>query len=132
VFAAIPFRIPRLASALAVAGAAVTVVGALSLRDASLPNALTFHWGAFYAITAGSYFALPFVRRGDILMVAGWLVLVSGVGPCALGQEISAPNMFADMAGAATAAAPIYIARWRQIAQGDVRNPRRRQTDQEV
>jgi hypothetical protein len=132
VFAAIPFRIPRLAAALAVAGVAVTLVGALSLRGATLPNVITLHWAVFYAVTAGGYLALPFVRRGDILMVAGWLVLVSGVGPCALGQEISAPEMFADMAGVATAAAPIYIARLRQIAQGDVRNPRRRQTDQEV
>jgi hypothetical protein len=132
VFAVIPFRIPRLAAALAVGGCAVVMVGALSLRSASLPNVITLHWAIFYAVTAGGYLALPFIRRGDILMVAGWLVLASGVGPCVLGQEISAPDMFADMAGVATAAAPIYIARLRQIAQGDMRNPHRRQTDKEV
>jgi hypothetical protein len=132
VLVATPFRIPRLAAALAVAGCAIVLVGTLSLKSASLPNLITLHWAIFYAVTAGGYLALPFIRRGDILMVAGWLVLASGVGPCVLGQEISAPNMFADMAGVATAAAPIYIARLRQIAQGDMRNPRRRQTDKEV
>ena len=131
-FAALPLRIPRLAAALAVAGCAVALVGALSLNSADLPNLITLHWAIFYGVTAGGYLALPFIRRGDILMVAGWLVLASGVGPCILGQEISAPNMFADMAGVATAAAPIYIARLRQIAQGDLRNPRRRQTDREA
>lgn len=131
-FAAIPFRIPRVAAAIAVAGCAVALVGAVSLRTLAFANVITAHWAVFYGITAGGYLALPFIRRGDILMVAGWLVLASGVGPCVLGQEISAPNMFADMAGVATAAAPIYIARLRQIAQGDMRNPRRRQTDKEA
>ena len=125
-------RIPRLAAALAVAGAAATAVGLLTLRGAALPNVITVHWASFYVITAGGYAALPFVRRGDVLMVASWLVLAAGVAPCVAGQEISAPHMFADMAGVLAAAAPIYIARLRQVAQGDTRNPRRRQTEHET
>jgi hypothetical protein len=40
--------------------------------------------------------------------------------------------MFADMAGVLLAAAPIYIARLRQVAQGDTRHPRRRQSEREI
>ena len=130
--AATTLRIPRLAAALAVAGGAVTRVGLLTLRGAAAPNSLTLHWATFYGVTAGSYAALPFIRRGDVLMVAGWLVLVAGVAPCATGQEISAPHMFADMAGVITAAVPIYIARMRQLAQGDTRAHRRRQSEREL
>jgi hypothetical protein len=69
------------------------------------------------------------MRRGDVAMVAMWLVLGVGVAPCFSGQELSAPHMFADLAGVLMGAAPIYIARFRQIAQGDVRPYRRRETD---
>ncbi len=124
-------RLPRLAAALCVGGGAVAAVGLLTARDVAASNPITTHWATFYGITAASYAALPFVRRGDILMVAGWLVLAAGVAPCVLGQEISAPHMFADMAGVATAAAPIYIARMRQLAQGDIRAERRRQAERE-
>jgi hypothetical protein len=131
VFAVVPTRIPRLAAALAAAGVAAAAVGILTLRGATLPNVITVHWATFYVITAGGYAALPFVRRGDVLMVASWLVLAAGVAPCIAGQEISPPHMFADMAGVMTAAVPIYIARLRQVTQGDTRNPRRRQTERE-
>jgi hypothetical protein len=132
VIAATALRIPRLAAALAVAGGAVTLVGLLTLRGAAAPNSITLHWATFYGVTAGGYAALPFIRRGDVLMVAGWLVLAAGVAPCATGQEISAPHMFADMAGVVTAAMPIYIARLRQIAQGDTRAQRRRRSEREL
>ena len=131
-FALVPTRIPRLAAVLAVAGVAAAAVGILTLRGAALPSGITIHWATFYIITAGGYAALPFVRRGDVLMVASWLVLAAGVAPCVAGQEISAPHMFADIAGVVTAAAPIYIARLRQVAQGDTRNPRRRHTERET
>jgi hypothetical protein len=132
VLTAVHSRIPRLGAALAVASVAVTLVGLLTWCGANLPNAITIHWATFYAVTAGSYAALPLVRRGDVLMVASWLVLAAGVSPCIAGQEISAPHMFADMAGVATAAGPIYIARLRQIAQGDIRPQRRRQAEREL
>jgi hypothetical protein len=132
VFTAIPLRLPRLAAALCVGSGAVAAIGVLTARDIDAPDAVALHWATFYGVTAAAYAALPFVRRGDVLMVAGWLVLAAGVAPCALGQEISAPHMFADMAGVVTAAVPIYIARMRQLAQGDIRAQRRRQGERPV
>lgn len=129
-FASVPIRLPRFAAAAAVAASAMTAVGALTFIGEGVPNIITAHVLIFYAVTAGAYAALPFVRRGDILMGGVWMVLAAGVGPCVMGREISAPLMFSDMAGVLLAAAPIYIARLRQIAQGDLRDtPRRRQTE---
>jgi hypothetical protein len=86
----------------------------------------------FYAITAGAYAFLPFVRRGDIAMVTMWLVLAVGVAPCIAGRELNAEHMFADMAGVLLAALPIYVARFRQVTQGDVRLYRRRDIDNQL
>ncbi len=119
----------RLASALVVLVCALVLVSPLSLRAAILPDSIPVHMFTFYGVTAGAYGILPFVRRGDIAMVAMWVVLGVGVTPCFLGQEISAPHMFADMAGVLMGSAPIYIARFRQIAQGDVRSHRRRESE---
>jgi hypothetical protein len=120
-------------SAAAVAAGATVAVTLLTVAGPAIPNLIMVHAFAFYALTAGAYMALPFVRRGDVLMVSMWMVLAAGVAPCVAGREISAPLMFSDMAGALMAAAPIYIARMRQVAQGDVRDlPRRRQTEGEA
>ena len=102
---------------------ALTAVGA-SFAEQPWARALVF-----YAITSGAYAVLPFVRRGDIAMVAMWLVLAAGVAPCFGGHELSAVDMFADMGGVLMAALPIYIARLRQVAQGDFRLYRRRETE---
>ena len=64
-----------------------------------------------------------------LAIVAMWVVLGVGVAPCFMGQELSASDMFADMAGVALGVAPIYIARFRQVAQGDVRHARRRKAE---
>jgi hypothetical protein len=131
VFPTLPFRLIRLASAFAVLAGAVLLVTPLSVRGALLPDSLAVHALTFYGVTAGAYGLLPFVRRGDILVVAIWVVLGVGVTPCFAGHELSAPQMFADMAGVLMGAAPVYIARFRQIAQGDVRPYRRRDSDGE-
>jgi hypothetical protein len=120
---------PRRGPALAVAAAAVAAAAALTAADARLGESVILHTLVFYVVTAGAYVALPFVRRGDVMMGAIWLVLLAGVAPCAAGREISAPAMFSDMAGVLMAAAPIYIARIRQVAQGDTRTERRRQAE---
>ncbi len=83
----------------------------------------------FYGITSAAYCSLPFVRRGDIALVAMWLMLLVGIAPLFNGEELNAKLMFADMAGVLLAAAPIYIARLRQILQGDVRADGRRAED---
>jgi hypothetical protein len=132
VFASVAFRIPRLVPVIAVGLAAVAVAALLTLRGAALPNVVTVHTLTFYGVTTGAYAVLPLVRRGDVLMVAIWLVLAAGVAPCVAGQEISAVHMFADMAGVLMAGIPIYVARLRQLAQGDTRMLRRRQTERET
>ena len=124
-----PFRMMRLGCALVVLVCAVVLVSPLSIRNVVLPGDLTVDAITFYGVTAGAYGLLPFVRRGDIAVVAMWIVLGVGIAPCFLGQEISASHMFADMAGVLLAAAPIYIARFRQVAQGDTRLYRRRQIE---
>lgn len=124
-----PFRMMRSVSALIVLASAVVLVAPPSLRGAILPDSLPVHALTFYGVTAGAYGLLPFMRRGDIAMVAMWVVLGVGIAPCFLGQELSAAHMFADMAGVLMGAAPIYIARFRQVAQGDIRPYRRRETE---
>jgi hypothetical protein len=121
----------RLASAVIVLICAVVLVTPSSLRPTGLPDSLTVDAVTFYGVTAGAYGLLPFVRRGDVVMVAMWVVLGVGVAPCFMGQELSASRMFADMAGVLAAAAPVYIARFRQVAQGDVRPHRRREAEVE-
>src|SRR5215467_6933153 len=99
VFASPAIRTPRAAMAGAYAAAAAVAAGLIAFASpAAIPNIITAHVLVFYGITAGAYAALPFVRRGDIVMGGMWLVLAAGVGPCVTGQEISAPHMFADMA----------------------------------
>ena len=129
VFPTLSQRMIRLASALVVLACAVVLVSPLLARGALLPDSIRLHALTFYGVTAGAYGLLPFVRRGDIAMVAMWVVLGVGVTPCFLGHELSAPHMFADMAGVLMGAAPVYIARFRQLAQGDVRAYRRREVE---
>ena len=129
VFSISPFPILRFGTAAAVLAAAIGLVLMLGLRGENLPHVVTVHALTFYGVTSGAYLALPFIRRGDIAMVAMWLVLGAGVAPCFAGQELSALRMFSDMAGVLLAAAPIYIARHRQLAQGDTRHPHRRESE---
>jgi hypothetical protein len=113
----------------AVALLAVTTVAVLLSPVSSgafLPDNVVARGLVFYGLTSGGYCILPLVRRGDIVAVAMWVVLGVGVAPCVLGQEISATHIFADMGGVILAAMPIYIARFRQVVQGDIRHMRRR------
>jgi hypothetical protein len=126
---ALQFRLLRLVSALVVLSCAVAVVAPLSLRAAVISDNPFVDLLAFYGVTCGGYGLLPFVRRGDIAMVAMWVVLGVGVAPCFTGQELSPAHMFGGMAGVLMAAGPVYIARFRQIAQGDIRLYRRRETE---
>ena len=122
----------RLAAALVVLVCAVVLVSPVSILSAFIPDSVALHVFSFYGATVGAYGLLPFVRRGDIAVVAMWVVLGVGVAPCFVGQEVSAPQMFADMAGVLMGVGPIYIARFRQIAQGDVRNQHRRSDEAEA
>ena len=130
-FPTIPFRLMRFSLALLVLTCAVVLVTPLSLRSAMLGDTPIVDALTFYGVTAGAYGLLPFIRRGDVAMVAMWVVLGVGVAPCFMGEELSAPHMFGGIAGVLMVAAPIYIARVRQVAQGDIRDYRRRQVDGE-
>ena len=127
--ATVPFRMMRVVSALIVLACAVVLVAPLSLRAAMISDRPFVDVLAFYGVTAGAYGLLPFVRRGDIAIVAMWVVLGVGVAPCFSGQELSPAHMFGGMAGVLMAAGPIYLARFRQVAQGDIRLYRRRETE---
>jgi hypothetical protein len=130
-FPTVSWRMVRPASALVVLACALLLVAPLTLPSA-IPDSIALHTLTFYGVTAGAYGLLPFVRRGDIAMVAMWLVLGAGVAPCFAGQELSPTHMFSDMAGVLMGVAPVYIARFRQIAQGDTRPYRRREAEGEV
>jgi hypothetical protein len=121
-----PFRTFRLVSAFVLLISAAVLVLPLGLRNVVMPDKPLVDLVVFYGATTGAYGLLPFVRRGDIATVAMWVVLGAGVAPCLTGQELSPQHMFGAMGGVLMAVAPIYIARFRQIAQGDTRPYHRR------
>lgn len=83
----------------------------------------------FYLATSLAYGVMPYVRRGDIPLVAAWVILFSELAPCITGQLISPGHVAADALGVVMATGPIYIARLRQIMQGDTRPVGRRASD---
>jgi len=111
-------------AAACVMGAAVLAISLTPVADPFLPRLLLF-----YAGTLGAYALMPFVRRSDIPLVAAWVVLLAELAPCVSGQLISPEKVTADALGVLLASAPIYVARLRQIRQGDVRPAGRRASD---
>lgn len=105
-------------------GAAVLGLSLTSLVDTTLARL-----GLFYTATSLSYLLMPFARRGDIPLVAAWVILLCELAPCLEGQLLSAINVLADAFGVMMAAAPIYIARYRQKLQADIRPGARRTAD---
>jgi hypothetical protein len=83
----------------------------------------------FYLGASLAYGLMPYVRRGDIPLVAAWVVLLSELSPCLFGQLISPQKVAADVLGVVMAVAPIYIARMRQVQQGDTRPIGRRASE---
>ncbi len=105
-------------------GALVLVVSLTPITEPFIARMLLFYGG-----TLAAYALMPFVRRDDIPLVAAWVVLLSELAPCIAGQLISPGKETADALGVAMAAGPIYVARFRQIRQGDIRPAGRRATD---
>lgn len=109
-------------------GAALgAVVLALSLSPLSEPFLARVL--LFYAGTTAAYALMPYVRRGDIPLVAAWVVLLAELAPCVAGQLISPIKVTADVLGVLMATGPIYVARLRQVQQGDVRPGGRRASE---
>jgi hypothetical protein len=96
----------------------MAVAAGLLLLDAGNENRL-LHVAVFYAFTLCAFAALPWNRKADVALgavclAAGWET-IHGV---TTGE--SRPQYLAlDVCGIALAAAPVWIARLRQIAQQD-------------
>ena len=105
-------------------GAAVLGLSLTPFTEAFLPRLLLFYVG-----TSLAYALMPFVRRGDVPLVAAWVVLLSELSPCITGQLMSPDKVAADALGVLLAAGPIYIARLRQVLQGDTRPAGRRASE---
>ncbi len=86
----------------------------------------------FYVGVTTAYILMPYVRRGDIPLVAAWVVLMAELAPCVGGQLISPVKVAADVLGVLMAAGPIYVARLRQVQQGDIRPGGRRASELRV
>jgi hypothetical protein len=80
----------------------------------------------FYLATSTAYVTMPYVRRADIPLAAMWVVLGAELSPLIAGRLIAPATVAADVAGVVMAAAPIFIARARQVMQGDLRPHNRR------
>lgn len=108
------------------------ILGAVVLGVSMTPLAEGFlaRLMLFYVATAIAYGLMPFARRGDIPLVAAWAVLLCELAPCLTGKVLSPINVAADGLGVVMAALPFFIARFRQLQQGDVRPAGRRASDQ--
>ena len=115
-----PFYLPLAV----VLGAVVLGLSLTPFAESFVPRLLLFYAGASVA-----YGLMPFVRRGDVPLVAAWVVLISELTPCVSGQLLSPDKVTADVLGVLMAAGPIYIARLRQVLQGDVRPGGRRASE---
>jgi len=120
-------RLPRRSGYLAMA--AVLAAAVLTPCMAGVADDTLVRVGLFYVAVSLAYVLMPYARRGDIPLVAMWVVLAAELAPLAAGQLISPRTTAADVAGVLMAAGPIYIARARQLMQGDARPRNRRATE---
>lgn len=109
-------------------GAAMGVV-MLALSLSPLAEPFLARVLLFYLGTTAAYALMPYVRRGDIPLVAAWVVLLAELAPCIAGNLISPIKVTADVVGVLMATGPIYVARLRQVQQGDVRPGGRRASE---
>lgn len=105
----------------AVIGGAMLALSLSQLAEPFMARLLLFYVGA-----TAAYALMPYVRRGDIPFVAAWVVLLAELAPCVVGEMISPVKVSADVLGVLMATGPIYVARLRQMQQGDVRPGGRR------
>ena len=118
-----PTGLPR--ALYAPVGAAMAAV-MLALSISPLTEPFLARVLLFYVGTTAAYALMPYVRRGDIPLVAAWVVLLAELAPCVAGHLISPTKVTADVMGVLMATGPIYVARLRQVQQGDVRPGGRR------
>lgn len=119
-----PLRRPFYLPLALLLGAAVLVLSLTPVTQGFFPRLLLFYAGASLA-----YGLMPFVRRGDVPLVAAWVVLLAELSPCVAGELMSPDKVAADALGVLMATGPIYIARLRQVLQGDTRPIGRRASE---
>jgi hypothetical protein len=75
------------------------------------------HGAMFYGFTLLALVCLPWNRKGDIVVAVIAIGGASEIAQHFTGRDMSLFDWLADAAGAIVAAAPVYVARLRQIAQ---------------
>lgn len=120
----LPLRRPFYMPLALLLGAVVLVLSLAPFTAGFLPRLLLFYVG-----TGLAYALMPFVRRGDVPLVAAWVVLLAELSPCIGGELMSPTKVAADALGVLMAAAPVYVARLRQVLQGDTRPTGRRASE---
>ena len=106
-----------LARVVAVIVAAVAVV--LLLGPFGAPDGWdkVLHAAGFYGFTLLALACFPWHRKGDLIVTVLALGASSELAQGITGRDMSVFDFCADAAGVALAAGPIYVARFRQIAQ---------------
>lgn len=120
----LPLRRPFYMPLALLLGASVLALSLMPFTQGFFPRLLLFYAGATLA-----YGLMPFVRRGDVPLVAAWVVLLAELSPGIAGELMSPTKVAADALGVLMAAAPIYVARLRQVMQGDTRPAGRRASE---
>ena len=85
------------------------------------------HAGLFYGFTLLTLMCLPWSRKDEVFLALIAVAAASEISQRLTGRSASTLDLLADMAGVAAAAAPVYVARFRQVAQqGSARHNRRK------
>ncbi len=106
------------------AGAAVVLMlGPFAIADGWDKFA---HAGMFYGFSLLTLLCLPWSRKDEIFLALIAVAATSEISQRLTGRSASTIDLLADLAGVVVAAAPVYVARFRQVAQqGSARHNRR-------
>ena len=75
------------------------------------------HATMFYGFTLLALVCLPWSRKGEIVLAVVAIGAASEIAQGFTGRDMSVFDWLADSAGALIAAAPVYVAQLRQVAQ---------------
>jgi hypothetical protein len=102
----------------AMVGVSILGVG-LALGPFSVPDGVDklVHAGCFYAYTLVALACWPAHRKADIALAVIALGALSEAAQGVCGRDASAGDLVADALGVMLAAGPLWVARFRQLAQ---------------
>jgi VanZ family protein len=112
-----PHRLVQQIRAIALLVAALGVFLALGPFHVASPMDKLVHAGSFYGFTLLALGALPWHRRTDVAFAVLALAVASEVARGFCGRDASVDNVAADGLGVVLAAAPLWVARVRDLAQ---------------